>query len=237
MPRRFLTGCLMLCGLNLAVAAGPDLGPLTAALGGNEPDAVSATKVPGLYEVTFGSQIVYLSEDGRYAVRGDLIDLASLENLTDARREGLRLAAVDAVGEDNMVIFEPEGEVRHTVTVFTDIDCGYCRKLHREMASYLDEGIRVRYLAFPRAGIGSESYQKAVSVWCSEDTRDAMTRAKRGEDVGSLSCPNPVAQHYQLGRELGVTGTPSLVLESGRLMPGYLPATRLAQILDQGVGR
>lgn len=131
-----------------------------------------------------------------------------------------------------MIVYAPK-QVKHTVTIFTDIDCPYCRKLHKEMQSYLDAGIEVRYLAFPRAGAGSESYKKAVSVWCAKNREEAMTRAKRGETVKSESCKHPVDRHLALVQRLGVNATPTIFLENGRRIPGYVPAQRLLQILEQ----
>jgi thiol:disulfide interchange protein DsbC len=104
--------------------------------------------------------------------------------------------------------------------------------MHQEIASYNDKGIEVRYLAYPRAGVGSESFNKAVSVWCSDDPKDAITKAKRGEEVPTKQCENPVKDQFELGQQMGVRGTPSLVLESGQMIPGYVPADRLVQMLD-----
>ena len=216
----------------------PDLAKLQTALQGEKPDSVAPSAIPGLYEVVIGGQVLYLSEDGRFVVQGDILDLGSRANLTDQRRGGLRGKAIAAVGENNMVVFGPQGPVKHTVTVFTDIDCGYCRKMHSQMADYNKEGIKIRYLLYPREGIGSESYDKAVSVWCAADRQDAMTKAKRGENVEKKTCDNPVTAQYELGQKLGVRGTPSLILENGDLLPGYVPPTQLAQLLaeqkDQG---
>ena len=212
----------------------PDLTKLQAALNGAKPDSVAPTAIPGLYEVVLGSQVLYLSEDGRFAVQGDLLDLGSRANLTDNRRGELRGQAIAAVGESTMVVFAPEGPVKHTVTIFTDIDCGYCRKMHSQMADYNKEGIKIRYLMFPREGIGSESYNKAVAVWCADNRQEAMTRAKRGENVESKTCDNPVQAQYELGQKLGVRGTPSMILESGEMLPGYVPPTQLAQMLAEG---
>lgn len=221
--------------LQLAAAeSGPDLAKLQTVLGGNQPDSVSETAMPGLYEVIVGAQILYLSEDGNFAITGDVIDLNSRNNLTETRRGELRAAVVDAVGEDNMVIFTPDQPAAHTITVFTDIDCGYCRKLHRELTSYLDQGIKIRYMMFPRAGLGSESYDKAVTVWCSEDRQDAMTRSKLGEQLANKTCTNPVKEHYELGQSLGVQGTPSIILDNGQMVPGYVPAPQLTQMLERG---
>jgi thiol:disulfide interchange protein DsbC len=133
------------------------------------------------------------------------------------------------------VIFAPD-KPKHTVTVFTDIDCGYCRKLHREIDGYLKAGIRVRYLFFPRAGLGSESFNEAVSVWCAADRQQAMTDAKAGKPIEAKTCENPVIDHMQLGESLQISGTPAIVLESGDLVPGYVPAERLAAML-QAAGR
>ncbi len=210
----------------------PDLSLLQGALRGATPDSVGESAIPGIYEVVVGGQIMYISKDGRYVVQGDLIDLVAGANLTENRRGQMRVKAIDAVGEDNMVVFTPSGPTRHTVTVFTDIDCGYCRMLHQEIASYTEQGIKVRYLAYPRAGVNSPSYDKAVTVWCSEDRKTAMTRAKQGESLSPKTCPNPVKAQYELGQSMGVRGTPSLVLENGEMIPGYVPAARLANMLD-----
>ena len=212
----------------------PDLTTLKAALGGQEPDTVRDAPVKGLYEVVIGPQLYYLSEDGRYVVNGSVIDLDQGADVTEPRRAEIRVDSVDAVGEENMVIFAPESEVKHTVTVFTDIDCGYCRKLHNEIAQYNDAGIRVRYLFFPRSGPETESYFKAVSVWCADDRLDAMTLSKQGVAIDQRTCQNPVNAHYELGRSIGVSGTPAILTESGQLIPGYLPAARLSEALTAG---
>lgn len=237
MLRKFLLAAVALGGVHLAVAAHsaePDLSQLRAALGGATPDKVGPASVPGLYEVIIGSQVLYLTEDGRFAIQGDVIDLSAGKNLTEARRDQLRLQAIDELGEENMIVYSPDKAPKHTITVFTDIDCPYCRQMHQEMAELNQSGIEVRYLLYPRTGIGSESYDKSVAVWCSADRQDALTRAKRGEAIERTSCPNPVQTHYQLGQQLGVRGTPSIILDSGQMVPGYVPAPRLVQMLDAG---
>ncbi len=198
-----------------------------------KPDTIQPAPVEGWYEVTLGTDVVYVSEDGHYLLNGDLIQIEQRRNLTDERRSALYKAAIDEVGEGSMIVYAPK-KVKHTVTIFTDIDCPYCRKLHREMQNYLDAGIKVRYLAFPRAGVGSDSYKKAVSVWCAADRAAAMTRAKNGEEVESKQCDSPVDEHLALVRRLGVNATPTIFLEDGRRIPGYVPANRLLQILEQG---
>ncbi len=199
---------------------------------GKEPTSIKPSPVKDLYEVTVGPQIFYMTVDGKYVFSGDIIDLDSKQNITDEKRDLVRLAALDAFGEKNMIVFGPKVP-KHTITVFTDIDCGYCRKMHNEMAEYNKLGIKVRYLAFPRAGIGSESYNKAVSVWCADDRPKAMTTAKQGGNLPSKTCENPVAAEYALGQELGVNGTPALVLENGKIYPGYAPAKQLFDILEK----
>jgi thiol:disulfide interchange protein DsbC len=199
------------------------------------PEQVAASPIEGLYEVTLGAYVVYMSEDGQHMLRGDLIETASGRNVTEERRFSARQAVIRDVDEDSMIVFAPE-QVKHTVTVFTDVDCGYCAKLHSEMKQYTDLGISVRYLAFPRAGIDSESYDKTVSVWCADDPHEAITVAKRGESVAPKQCDNPVSSHYDLGREMGVRGTPTIVLESGEIIPGYVPADRLLAELSKPGG-
>ena len=194
-------------------------------------EAVQASPLPGVFQVMVPPQMFYVSADGRYVIDGDLIDLQTRVNVSDVLRGKMRATAVNAQGEAAMIVYGPK-KPQHTVTVFTDIDCGYCRKLHNEMANYNKAGIRVRYMAFPRAGVGSGSYQKAVSVWCSKDKAEAMTRAKQGQAVNAKECENPVAKQYALAQSLGIRGTPAIVTEQGQILPGYMPADRLKMMLD-----
>ncbi len=197
-----------------------------------KPSWLKPAPVKGMWEVAFGPHIFYISEDGRHLLRGDILDVATRENLTRPARNKARHDAVESLGEANMIVFKPD-KPEHTVTVFTDVDCGYCAKLHSEMQSYLDAGITIRYVAFPRAGIGSDSYDKMVSVWCAADQQEAMTLAKSRKPVEPRSCENPVAQHYEMGQMVGVRGTPTIVMESGDVIPGYMPAARLLEALEQ----
>ncbi|MGD8407137.1 MAG: DsbC family protein, partial [Thiohalophilus sp.] len=186
----------------------------------------------GLYQVTVPPQVFYVSPDARYVFDGDVIDMQDRRNLTQEYRDKAALAAVEEVGEESMIIFAPD-KPEHTVTVFTDIDCGYCRKLHEHIDEYNKLGIAIRYLSFPRAGLNSPSYQKAVSVWCADDRKQAITDAKQGKPVPNKTCENPVADEYKLGQRIGVTGTPALLLETGELIPGYIPPKRLAAMLNK----
>ena len=185
-----------------------------------------------LYEALVDGEIVYFSKDGRYVFQGDIIDIESRQNITENKRRGLKKEQIDSFNEADMIIFEPE-KTKHTLTVFTDIDCGYCRKLHQQMSEYNALGIKVRYMAFPRSGLDSESFDKAVSVWCADDRKQAMTDSKSGSSIKVNSCDNPIKDHFAAGRRLGVTGTPALFLESGELLPGYIPPMRLIQILNE----
>ena len=152
-------------------------------------------------------------------------------NLPELARQEKRKELMAKVDATSMISFKPASGLLATVSVFTDVDCTYCRKLHREMREYHKKGIEVRYLAYPRAGIGSESYKKTVSAWCSSDPQRAITTLKRGDNIPSRTCPNPVAAQYELGDRVGVTGTPSIVLSDGRMLPGYLSAEKLAEEL------
>jgi len=193
--------------------------------------SVSPSPLPGLYEVVVDMDVVYVTADGRYLIQGSVIDLETRDNLTAPVAAKAKSAAMESVGEENMVIFEPK-ETKHTVSIFTDIDCGFCRKLHAQIDEYNNRGIRVRYLFYPRAGVGSPSYRKAVAVWCAEDRNQAMTLSKSGKEIEQKECENPVADHYELGKRMGVTGTPSLVLDDGEMLPGYVPPDKLSSYLD-----
>ena len=193
---------------------------------------VRETPLPGVYEVIAPPMVFYTTRDGRFVMTGDLVDLKNRVNLSQDARISAKKAAMDLLGEESMIVFAPK-EVKHTITVFTDIDCGYCRKLHNEIAAYNKLGIKVRYMAYPRAGIGSESYNTAVSVWCAKDRNQALTTAKSGGKVEQKTCENPVAKQFELGQQLGVNGTPAIVLENGQIYPGYAPADKLIGVLDQ----
>jgi thiol:disulfide interchange protein DsbC len=173
-----------------------------------------------------------MTGDGRYLIQGSISDVEKREDLTEPRRNAIRLEALSRISEDEMVVFGPK-DAPHTVTVFTDIDCGFCRRLHAEIDKYNANGIRIRYLFMPRTGKGSESYRKAVNVWCSKDRQQAMTDAKAGKDVPALDCKNPVDAHLELADLMAISGTPALILPDGELLPGYVPADRLKLILAE----
>jgi thiol:disulfide interchange protein DsbC len=195
-------------------------------------DAITPAPMAGISEVLIGTKLFYITNDGKYIFDGTLMELATRTDLSEKRLSSVRHELLNKVSEKDMIIF-PADKPRHTLTVFTDIDCGYCRKLHNDMAKYNDEGITVRYMLFPRSGPNTPSYYKAVSVWCSDDQRDALTRAKAGEEMPRSTCDNPVKASLDLGHQLGVTGTPALLLEDGQLLPGYVPPKKLAAVLEK----
>jgi thiol:disulfide interchange protein DsbC len=197
--------------------------------------AVSETPIEGLLQVQVSGDIVYATTDGKYMVQGRIIDLETREDITELSKATLRKEILNHVDSSKQITFAPEAPA-YDLTVFTDIDCGYCRKLHSQIAEYNKQGIAIHYMAFPRAGIGSESYDKAVSVWCAKDQQSALTSAKLGNDPVPEHCENPVAEQYELGIELGVSGTPALLTSSGQLIPGYVPPDVLRQRLDSMSG-
>ncbi|MDR2877979.1 MAG: thioredoxin fold domain-containing protein [Chromatiales bacterium] len=205
---------------------------LEAVMPDEKPDSVAPAPIPGFQEVTYGAQILYISDDGRYALQGDLLDLASQENITEQRRSGLRIERLHDLDTNKLIVFSPEGETQHVLYVFTDVECTYCQLLHSRIAEYNALGVEVRYLAFPRSGIGSQDYYKMVSVWCAPDRRAALTRAKAGEKIPAANCDNPVSEEYEIGTQFGVSGTPTLVFEDGRTIPGYVPPERLLAFLE-----
>lgn len=196
-------------------------------------DSVKPAPVKGWMQATLGGSVIYFSEDGKYLMQGALMETASRRNLTEEAQASARVGELKAIAKKDMIIFPAKGQAKHVVKVFTDIDCGYCRKLHNEMAQYTDLGIEVQYLFFPRAGMTSDSARKAIAVFCAADQRKAMTDAKNGVDPGNATCPNPVDHDYEMGQRMGVNGTPALLLEDGTLMPGYLPAPQLLAELDK----
>jgi thiol:disulfide interchange protein DsbC len=212
-----------------APAAG-GIAAVSARISGSRPEDFRATPVSGIYEYRHGAEIIYVTEDGRYAFTGDLFSMAERVNITEARRKELRQKLLADVPESSMVIF-PAAHPKFTITVFTDVDCVYCRKLHSQIAEYNRLGVTVRYLAFPRNGPGTESWTKAQQVWCSPDRRSALTRAKLGEALHVARCDDPVAREYALGRALGINGTPGIFTSSGDMLPGYMPPEELVSEL------
>lgn len=196
--------------------------------------SVKESPIPGLYQAELsGGQMLYASADGRYLLTGELYELTdtSLVSLTEKHLQTVRLELMADIDPAKQIIFTPQSrvsEVKAVVNVFTDVDCTYCRKLHQNMAGYHERGIEVRYLAYPRSGIGTKSYDRFVSAWCAKNPQIALTKLKAGKAIPDATCENPVAEQYELGQAFGVTGTPSILLPDGRMLPGLLGPEPLA---------
>jgi thiol:disulfide interchange protein DsbC len=236
-PRRIVVSLMLLFSLAVNIATAEEavnsaVEEKIRALSPNaQTIAVSETPVAGMLQVQINSEIVYVSSDAKYLFQGQIMEIDSRVNITDQAKSGIRQGLLEGLNVEEQISFVPESP-KYELLVFTDIDCGYCRKLHNQMDEYNQEGIAIHYMAFPRAGLGSESFDKFVSVWCADDQQSALTLAKNGTDPVPLECPNPIAEQYNLGREIGVTGTPALVTSDGTLIPGYMPPEKLRQRLE-----
>jgi len=190
-------------------------------------DSVKPSPIKGIYEVRIGTVIYYASEDGKYIISGNVFETSTQKNLTEAAKGKLYLDMVNKVGESGMIIYEPKQKAKRTLTVFTDVDCPYCRKFHSEVPSHLEKGIRIRYIVFPLRGLNTPTYKKEISVWCSNDRQKALTEAKTGKPVKQKECPNPIAQNLKLAHALGVDGTPTIMTDEGVLYRGYVAKDEL----------
>lgn len=192
-------------------------------------EEVNETPLSGIMEVTLTSgEVLFSDPGGRYIITGDMLQAGpdGLVNLSAETRKRQALDTVASVPEEQMIIFRPDN-VQASITVFTDVDCTYCRRLHRDIEAIMDQGIEVRYLAYPRGGREAGSFGKMVSVWCSSDRQRSITQAKNGQNLPQRDCDNPVLDHFQLGNQVGITGTPAVVLEDGSILPGYMDVERL----------
>jgi thiol:disulfide interchange protein DsbC len=194
-------------------------------------ETIKKSPVSGLYQLTSGPAVLYASNDGRYLVAGDVLDLAKVDddrNVTESARRDARVSVLKKLDPKEMVIYRPKA-VKAVVTVFTDADCGYCRKLHAEIPALIDLGVELRYLAYPRQGKGSATYTKMESIWCSTDRKNMMTKVMQGEHIQPLTCRNTIPEQLILGQKLGISGTPTLVFADGTVWGGYLSAEKLAK--------
>ena len=222
-----------------AQAADPRPALLKLLPAGSKIDDLRPSPIPGIYEFAQGAEISYLTADGKYFIDGNVYDMKSRDNLTEALRTHARVALINSVPESEMLIFSPANP-KYTITVFTDVDCAYCRKLHSQMAELNRLGIRVRYMFFPRTGPNTESWKKAEVVWCSPNRNEALTRAKAGAtlDLNKICAPTPVKREYELGENIGVRGTPAIVTENGDYISGYMePHELLAQLKELQVAK
>lgn len=195
--------------------------------------SVAHTPAEGLYELIIDGGIYYADASGGYLIEGNLIELATRDNLTEARLGTLHMGLLDGMDEQDMLVYEPDEPSDRSITIFTDISCGYCRRLHADLDTLLDAGVRVRYLLFPRAGLGSSGHAALESVWCADDPLEAMTIAKSGGQVATRTCDNPIEQHVALAERVGLRGTPLIYTDAGERIPGYREPAALAQsVLD-----
>jgi thiol:disulfide interchange protein DsbC len=238
LTQRLAVALLLLAGAS-AVAAEPD--PALEAARAKisdmfetiEPEDIGQSPIDGWYTIQKGSVVAYVSADARYLLQGDLIDLDQQVNLTEISRNNARRDLMATLSDADSIVFAP-AEAKHHVTVFTDIDCTYCRRLHNQIDEYLEQGIAVRYLLYPRNGPASSSWSTSEEVWCANNRNDALTAAKLDREFETQECDaSMVSRHFSLGREVGLSGTPAIVLEDGTLIGGYLPPAQLGARLDQ----
>jgi len=220
---------------SFSMAADPDKA-IRQSLQSIQPDmrieAIAESPMPGVYQVQLkGGRQLYASADGQFIIQGYLFQFKDGQalNLTEQAQSQSVAAAIDAIPLKQMVIFAPEKPKTH-ITVFTDTDCGYCQKLHSEVPELNRLGVEVRYMAFPRQGMGSHGANTLTSVWCAKDPQEAMNKAKARQELPAATCDNPIAEQYELGQLIGVQGTPAIVLADGQIIPGYQPAPQLAEI-------
>ncbi|MGN2254369.1 DsbC family protein [Frateuria sp. GZRe12] len=212
---------------------------LTKLAPGVKVDQIALSPLPGFYQVIASGQLVYVSTDGKYMLNGDVVDLGAKENLSERAWADFRKAELAKVPASQRIVFAPPNP-KYTVTVFSDVNCGYCRMFHSHIKQFNDEGIAVEYLAWPRegvtdtAGAPTDTYKEMVSVWCAADRKAAFTAAKQGKAPKSADCPNPVKEEFDLGVKLGVTGTPMVLGPDGMVLGGYVTPDKLLKMLEKG---
>lgn len=197
-----------------------------------KPDYVGAAPFPGFREVVVSGQVMYVSDDGKYLMQSQPYDIQAKALVNSEGLLAYRRGLLEKANHGDRIVFAAPN-AKHTITVFTDIECGYCRKLHQDIAELNRNGITVEYLAFPRMGLGSKDYTDMISVWCASDRRKALTDAKQGKPVTAKNCTNPVAMQYALGQQLGVNGTPAIFAADGSQLGGYLPPAQLKAALER----
>ena len=226
---------LLAVGVN-AVDVDPKLEAVRAKMSGMfefiDPEHVNQSPMDGWYTIQKGSIVAYVSDDGRYLLQGDLIDLESSVNLSEQSRSESRRALMESLDDEDAILFSP-AEPKYSVTVFTDVDCTYCRKLHSQIDEYMSQGIAVRYVLYPRNGPASRAWTTSEDVLCSRDRNGALTAAKLDREFQTSKCDaSMLTRHYTLGQEVGLSGTPAIVLEDGTLIGGYVTPTALGARLE-----
>ncbi|HKQ31465.1 MAG TPA: DsbC family protein [Burkholderiales bacterium] len=229
-----------------AVAVEIDEKPIRAGLARMLPKAptdsfkVRPTPVPGLVEVEIDSTVFYMTADGKHVLSGDLLDTEKRTNLTDVRRQAISVGVLNGMSEKNMIVMGPK-DAKRTITVFTDVDCGYCRRLQtQDVPELTKQGVKVRYLLYPRTAPGTESYNRSIAVWCAPNRIKAVEEGMAGKSIAMKTCPNPIADIHALGEKLAVSGTPAIFFDDGQRLPGYVPADEMLSMLgmkQSGVAR
>jgi thiol:disulfide interchange protein DsbC len=234
---RFLVSATLIVASGTVAArndAAADEAPVRGAITKMAPaakiESIAKSAMPGVYEAMIDGQIVYVSANGEFLLSGALWHVNDHKNLTEPRYAQRRAAALSAITPSERIVFAA-AKPTHKITVFTDIDCGYCRKLHQQVQAFNDAGITIEYLLFPRAGVASPAYAQAVAVSCADDRNDALTQMMKGVTIAGAMCPNPVARTFEIGRSIGISATPTIVAEDGTLLGGYLePGAVLAKL-------
>ena len=198
-------------------------------------ELIEPSPIPGMYAVYYGDlQPIYVTQDGSFFIYGDIykINHDYISNITEQSVAERRKVILNEIPKEELISFKSTTE-KFSVVVFTDVDCGYCRKFHNEIKDFNDLGITVNYVAFPRSGLDSVSYNKIVTAWCSKDPKSVLTKMKQGIDVELSMCQDhPVEAHFLLGQKIGITGTPAIIKSNGELLPGYLPPEELLTRLN-----
>ena len=219
-----------------AAAPGTAAARVTAALKKIDPNVkpehIQAAPVAGFQQVIVGGQVMYVSNDGKYLMQGTLYDIENKRDAGATALAGMRKELLAQIPLKDRIVFAPANP-KYTVTVFTDVECGYCRKMHSEIDDYMKQGIAVQYVAFPRMGLASDDFRKMEAVWCSNDRKQALTLAKQDKKVVSKNCTNPVAMQYRLGQRMGLEGTPMVLAADGTQIGGYVPPAQMRQMLDK----
>ena len=218
------------------VAAGTPAARARDALRTLDPDMpierIDDAAIPGFQAAIVGGQVIYVSDDGKYLLQGTAYDIAARKDLGEEAMKALRVELMRDMPLEDRIVFAPK-DPKYTVTVFTDVECGYCRKLHSEIAQINQQGIAVQYVAFPRMGLASEDFKKMEAVWCAANPKQALTDAKNDRPVTARQCTNPVAMQFRLGQRMGLTGTPLILAPDGTALGGYLPPEQLREALDK----
>ncbi|HJR74896.1 MAG TPA: DsbC family protein [Luteimonas sp.] len=194
-------------------------------------DKIGAAPMPGFREAIVGGKTLFISDDGKYMIQGSLYDMQAKKDLSEASVATLRKELLKQIPQSDRIVFAPANP-KYTLSVFTDVECGYCQKMHSEIAEYNRQGIEIQYLAFPRMGLGTQDHKKMIAVWCAADRKQALTAAKSGKGVPMKDCKNPVSMEYDIGQRAGLTGTPMIITAEGEQVPGYMPPKELRAYLD-----